>query len=70
MSAQTFQQALGRLVSDHEYRRAVESNPNRLTEDFKLDEDEIRVLGQVYDKCTDGDVAGHDIYILVCCCCF
>jgi hypothetical protein len=70
MSAQTFQQALGKLVNDREYRSAIESNPNKLVEDFSLDQDEISVLGQVYDKCTDGDVEGHDIYILICCCCF
>ena len=69
MSAQTFQAALGKLVSDKEYRSAIEANPSRLTDDFALDEDEVRVLGQVYDKCTDGDVAGHDVYIIICCCC-
>lgn len=69
MSAQTFQQALGKLVSDREYRTTIESNPDRLTQDFELDEDEIKVLGQVYDKCTDGEVEGHNVYIIVCCCC-
>jgi hypothetical protein len=69
MSAQTFQQALGRLINDNEYRGAVESNPTRLVEDYALDQDELGVLAQVYDKLTPGDVAGHDVYIIICCCC-
>jgi hypothetical protein len=70
MSAQAFQQALGRLINDTEYRSTVESNPRTLVDDFNLDQDELSVLNQVYDKLTPGDVAGHmDVIIIVCCCC-
>jgi hypothetical protein len=64
MPAQAFQQALGRLINDQPYRTEVETNPNRLVDDFGLDQDEIGVLRQVWDKCSDDDVVGHDIYIL------
>jgi hypothetical protein len=69
MSAQTFQQALGKLINDREYRSVIETEPTRLVDDYGLDQDELAVLGQVYDKLTPGDVAGHNVYIIICCCC-
>jgi len=69
MPAQAFQQALGRLVNDQTYRTEIEANPNKLADDFGLDQDEIGVLRQVWDKCSDDDVVGHDFYLLCCCCC-
>ena len=70
MSATAFQEAIGKLVTDEQYRSTVEENPNRLTSDFALDRDEIGLLMQVWDKCAPSDVEGHlDILIICCCCC-
>jgi hypothetical protein len=69
MPAQAFQKALGRLINDQAYRTEIEANPNKLVDDFKLDQDEIGVLRQVWDKMSDHDVVGHDVYWLCCCCC-
>jgi hypothetical protein len=66
MAPKTFQQAITRIVTDSEYRSAIEGNPNRLLEDFPLDSGELEVLMGVWEKSTGDDVVGH---VTACCCC-
>ena len=70
MSAQTFTQALGKLVTDEQYRSSVETDPRQLIADFPLSEDEVGVLMQVWEKTgRAGDVVGHILDNGCCCCC-
>jgi hypothetical protein len=71
MPPQTFQQALGKLVTDESYRSSIESNPQRLLSDFTLDPGELGVLLQVWEKSRDMEVIAHmdDVDIYCCCCC-
>jgi hypothetical protein len=70
MSAETFTQALGKLVTDAQYRNAVETDPRQLISDYPLSSDEIDVLMQVWEKTgRAGDVVGHWFDDGCCCCC-
>jgi hypothetical protein len=57
MPAQAFQQALGRLINDQTYRTEIEKNPNKLVDDFGIDQDEIGRRGSIRSRacsCTSG----------------
>ena len=80
MSQVTFQQALGRLVTDPAYRQSVEQNPALLSRDFDLSKDEGQTLMSVWAAASGEDVQGHlmaaggtevgfpPIYYCCCCC--
>ncbi len=69
MTAQSFQLALAKLVSDDSYRQSIETSPRQLLSDFDLDAGEIGVLMQVWEKTGETDVLGHEIDISISCCC-
>jgi hypothetical protein len=66
MAPQVFQQAIARIVTDSDYRAAIEANPRQLVADYPLDQGELEVMQQVWEKATGNDVVAHDFY---CCCC-
>lgn len=67
MSQETFQQALGKLVSDPAFRAEVQADPSALTSQFTLDENELQTLVSVGQACT-GMVTAEDTYCCCCCC--
>ena len=56
-----FQQALGKLVNDPAYGRAIEADSSVLTRDFDLTQAEQDVLGSVFQTAQgqDTEVEGH-----------
>jgi len=61
MSQIAFQQAIGKLVTDPTYGRAVEADSSLLTRDFDLSPAEQDILGSVYQAAqgVDTEVEGH-----------
>jgi hypothetical protein len=69
MPKKDFQQALGKLVTDPEYRRRVVEDPEQLTKDHPLSVSEIGVLMQVWQASEASDVDfPHNFYCCCCCC--
>jgi len=72
MSSSEFQNALRRLVTEESYRRAVESDPQRLSADFSLSPGELGLLAAVWEATgTTPEVVGHGMMLCswaACCC--
>jgi hypothetical protein len=72
MSASEFQNALRRLVTDEGYRQTVESDPQRLSNDFALSPGEIGLLAAVWEATgSTPEVVGHSMTLCswaACCC--
>lgn len=55
-----FYQALNRLMTDNDYRAAVEANPKQLVEDYQLSKDDLQVISSVGQRVTnEPDVQGY-----------
>lgn len=81
MEGNQFHQALNRLMTDSDYRTAIEQNPKQLLEDYQLTRDDIELMAQVRKAATkeDPDVQGYtvledawevylDVTAYLCCC--
>jgi hypothetical protein len=73
MAQEAFQKALGALA-DENYRKGLESDPNKLTKDFNLSPSEQVILMAVGEACgampdVSGYAASSGGVVIACCCC-
>jgi translation elongation factor EF-Tu-like GTPase len=60
MENSQFYQALNRLMTDNDYRVAVEANPKQLVEDYQLSKDDLQMISSVGQRVTnEPDVQGY-----------
>jgi len=77
MSQQEFQKALKKLVDEANYRQQVQSDPQRLTNDFQLTGGELGILmavgqaaaGQLVSAGAGATAANCSSSVACCCCC-